>query len=148
MDWAKPTSLRIPALGIDTSIVSLSLADGVMETPREPSIAGWYEGSPAPGELGPAVITAHYDWYDGPGLFYNLYQANLGDKIYVTRDDGSEAVFEVSAVEQHDREQIPNEAIYGNIDHAGLRLITCAGYFQKDSMTYTDNLIVYAHLVE
>ena len=37
--------------------------------------------------------------------------------------------------------------MYGNIDHAGLRLITCGGSFNAASGHYEDNLVVFADLV-
>ena len=39
------------------------------------------------------------------------------------------------------------EEVYGNLDHAGLRLITCGGPYDTSVHHYTDNIVVYAHLV-
>jgi hypothetical protein len=38
--------------------------------------------------------------------------------------------------------------VYGNIDHAGLRLITCGGTFNRITRHYSHNTVVYAKLVE
>jgi len=37
--------------------------------------------------------------------------------------------------------------VYDNINHAGLRLITCAGTFNRQSRHYEDNIVVFADLV-
>ena len=37
--------------------------------------------------------------------------------------------------------------MYGDIDHAGLRLITCDGEFDRAARSYRDNIVVYAGLV-
>ena len=37
-------------------------------------------------------------------------------------------------------------AVYGPIDHAGLRLITCGGTYDTARRKYLDNVIVFAKL--
>ena len=37
--------------------------------------------------------------------------------------------------------------LYGDLDHAGLRLITCGGRFSRAARSYDDNVIAYAELV-
>ena len=41
----------------------------------------------------------------------------------------------------------PSEAVYGAIDHAGLRLITCGGTYEAARDKYLDNVVVFARLV-
>jgi hypothetical protein len=36
---------------------------------------------------------------------------------------------------------------YGDLDHAGLRLITCGGSFDRQARSYDDNIVVFADLV-
>ena len=47
-------------------------ADGSMQVPPAPFPAGWYTGSPTPGELGPAVLAGHVHWNEQPGVFADL----------------------------------------------------------------------------
>src|SRR5262245_23123276 len=52
-----PVRIRIPAIGVDSSITRLGLApDGTIEVPNDARLAGWYTRGPAPGDAGPAVI--------------------------------------------------------------------------------------------
>jgi hypothetical protein len=37
--------------------------------------------------------------------------------------------------------------VYGNTDHAALRLITCGGTFDPSARSYEDNVVAYASLV-
>jgi hypothetical protein len=37
--------------------------------------------------------------------------------------------------------------VYGNIDHVGIRLITCGGVFDRQIHDYTDNTVVFGSLV-
>ena len=121
-------------------------SDGSLQVPTGGFPAGWYTGGPTPGELGPAVIAGHVDM-KGPGVFYRLHDIAAGDQIMVTRADGSTPVFRVTQIRQYRKDQFPSQLVYGNIDHAGLRLITCAGTFNSASGHYEDNLVVFADLV-
>jgi sortase (surface protein transpeptidase) len=106
--------------------------------------AGWYTGSPTPGELGPAVIAGHVDWGGRPGVFYRLRDVHPGDEISVLRANSTVAVFRVSRVEQFPKDAFPTDVVYGDIDHAGLRLITCGGSFDSRERSYDDNIVVFA----
>ncbi|MDQ2755959.1 MAG: class F sortase [Actinomycetota bacterium] len=110
--------------------------------------AGWYTGSPTPGQVGPSVIVGHVDSAAaGPSVFYHLSELRPGDRIEVTRADRTVAVFAVDSVETYAKAQFPTLQVYGNIDHAGLRLITCGGPYIADKGHYQDNIVAYAHLV-
>jgi sortase (surface protein transpeptidase) len=134
-------------IGVDTSLMPLGLTtSGALEVPPNGFPAGWYTGSPAPGELGPAVIAGHVHWDGRPGVFYNLSQTRPGATITVRRVDGLTAVFVVTRVGDYAKAQFPTRAVYGNIPRAGLRLITCGG-FNQQTATYDDNIVVFAKLV-
>lgn len=118
-----------------------------MEVPPDGDLAGWYKGAPTPGELGPAIIVGHVDWAGDLGVFYNLRNLEPGDHITITRMDGSTAEFQVAQVEQFSKNEFPTNAVYGDIDHPGLRLITCGGSFDRAARSYVDNIVVFADLV-
>ena len=142
-----PVRLRIASIGVDSALMNLGLrTDGSMEVPPGGFPAGWYTGGPTPGELGPAVIAGHVDMF-GPGVFYKLHDVLPGDRVTVTRADGSKPVFRVTRVAQFPKDQFPTKLVYGNIDHPGLRLITCGGTFNSQSGHYEDNLVVFADLL-
>jgi hypothetical protein len=52
----------------------------------------------------------------------------------------------VTRVEQFAKDVFPTDVVYGNIDHAGLRLITCGG-LDEETGTFGDNTVVFADLV-
>jgi len=142
-----PVRLRIPAIGVDSGLMDLGLrADGSLQVPPSGFPAGWYTGGPTPGELGPSVIAGHIDW-NGPGVFFNLDKLKPGDLVMVRRADGSTPAFRISRVAQFPKDQFPTTLVYGNIDHAGLRLITCGGPFNSQTGHYEDNIVVFADLV-
>lgn len=142
-----PVRVQIPAIGVDSELMRLGLlADGTMEVPPGGFPAGWYDGAPTPGELGPAVIAGHVDWA-GPGVFADLARVSVGDEVRVARSDGTAPVFVVTAVEEHPKDQFPTDAVYGDIRHAGLRLITCGGEWDPAVRHYRANVVVFAELV-
>jgi hypothetical protein len=144
---SKPVRLQITTIGVDTTLMDLGLgSDGTMNVPPGGFPAGWYTGGPTPGEIGPAVIAGHIDM-KGPGVFFKLHSMKQGDQVAVTRADGSKPVFRVTLVKQYVKDNFPTKLVYGNLNHAGLRLITCGGTFNSKSGHYEDNLVVFADLV-
>jgi hypothetical protein len=143
-----PVRLRIPAIGVDSELMELGLQDdGTLEVPPSGFPAGWFTGAPMPGETGPAVMAGHVDWDGSPGVFNELRSLGMGDEITVARADGTAVVFAVVSVEQFPKEVFPTEAVYGDLDHPGLRLITCGGSFDRSERSYEDNIVVFADLV-
>jgi sortase (surface protein transpeptidase) len=141
-----PEAVSIPRIGVRSTLVDLGLKNGVMETPGDPAVAGWFDRGPTPGALGPAVIAGHVTWNHARGVFYRLGTLRPGDHVSVARKDGKTAVFTVTRVAQFSRSRFPSEAVYGAIDHAGLRLITCGGTYDAAKHSYLDNVVVFARL--
>jgi sortase (surface protein transpeptidase) len=145
---SEPTGVIIPTLDVNVRTIELGLRpDGTMEVPANGALAGWYSGAPTPGELGPAVITAHVRWKGERGAFAHLAKLDPGDQIGVRRADGSTVLFEVLRVEQYAKDRFPTDEVYGDIQAAGLRLITCGGDADPETGDYPDNVVVYAGLV-
>lgn len=148
MAKSTPVRMTIPAIGVDSELMDLGLQDdGTIEVPPEGFPAGWYTGAPTPGELGPAIVAGHIDWGGQPGVFVGLRDLQPDDEVTVAREDGSTAMFRVTRVERFPKAGFPTAVVYGDIDHAGLRLITCGGSFNRQAHSYDDNIVVFAELV-
>ena len=89
---------------------------------------------------------AHYARVIVERLLPIVRRLSRGDRISVIRGNGTLASFRVVAVRQHAKDAFPTRSVYGDIRYAGLRLITCAGQFDRSTRSYQDNLIVYAAL--
>jgi LPXTG-site transpeptidase (sortase) family protein len=147
MPRSAPVRVRVPAIGVSSGLMRLGLLDdGSLEVPPGAFPAGWYTGAPTPGELGPAIIAGHVQYNEDVGVFRHLSDVQPGDRVVVARSNGSAAVFQVTRVEQYAKSAFPTRAVYGNIDHAGLRLITCGG-LNTQTDHYDDNTVVFADLV-
>ena len=142
---SSPIRIQIPSIGVDSKLMKLGLLkDGSLQVPPSAFPAGWYSGSPTPGEMGPSIIAGHIDW-NGPGVFYRLNRMQLGDQINVRRADGTMATFTVTRIAAFLKSKFPTEAVYGDINHPGLRLITCGDYDFK-ARKYIRDTVVFAEL--
>jgi sortase (surface protein transpeptidase) len=144
---AVPVRLVIPAIGVTTPLVRLGLdADGTMQVPGDFGRAGWFGEGPAPGQVGPAVIAGHVDSRSGPAVFYRLRDLRPGDQVQVVSNDGSRLRFVVEEARSYPKDSFPTGAVFGPVPGAALRLITCAGTFDRARGSYRDNLVVFARL--
>ena len=148
---SKPVTLDIPSIGVHSAVQSLGQAeDGALEVPapgplyNEPA---WYRYSPTPGSLGPAILLGHVDSAaDGPSVFFRLGELQPGARVSITRVDGSIAVFSVDEVHRYSKDNFPTDLVYRDINHAGLRILTCGGAFDDTTGQYLDNIVVFASL--
>jgi sortase family protein len=146
-----PVAVDIPSIDVHSTLQSVGqAADGSLEVP-EPGPhydeAAWYKHSPTPGSLGPSVLLGHVDSaLNGPSVFFRLGELRPGDRISVTREDASIAVFSVDEVRRYAKDDFPTALVYGDIDHAGLRMLTCGGAFDESTGHYLDNIVVFASL--
>ncbi|PWR10358.1 class F sortase [Micromonospora acroterricola] len=147
-----PTSIEIPRIGVDATIMSLGTnPDGTVQVPplEQADQAGWYEPGASPGETGNAVIVGHVDSAKlGPAVFFDLGSLVPGDTITVRRADGRAVAFRVDSVKSYPKTSFPTELVYGPNDRPGLRVVTCGGQFDQAAKSYPDNVVVFATLVE
>jgi hypothetical protein len=144
-----PLSISIPAIGVKAKIVTLGFdSEGGMEVPTTGAVTGWFNGAPTPGELGPAIIVGHVDWNGKIAVFYKIKNLKKGNLIKVLRSDGKQITYSVTRVLTVDKLKFPTELVYGDIDHVGLRLITCGGRFDSKLKRHINNIIVFARAVQ
>ncbi|MGW9303960.1 class F sortase [Streptomyces cyaneofuscatus] len=151
VEGAAPRSVEVPSVGIDAPVVRRGLdRDGAIDPPPYdlPQTAGWYGKGTEPGAEGPALLVGHVDTETKPAVFYGLSAVRPGEKVKVTREDGSVAEFTVDDVQVVTRERFDAEKAYGpRVDgRAELRLITCGGKYDQKSRSYTANVVVSAYL--
>ena len=142
----RPTGMQIPSVGL----AALNIADlridyrGALQVPTDFGQVGWYTSSAVPGDPGPAVFAGHVDTRRGPAVFAQLDRLRPGDMIEVPRSDGETARFSVDSVEYYPKDTLPSDRIYGPSTTPQLRLLTCGGPFDEDTLSYRDNVVVFA----
>ena len=87
------------------------------------------------------------DTATSPAVFARLGELDKGDRFRVLRADGSKATFVVDETESFEKDDFPDERVYADTPDAQVRLITCAGDYDHAAKDYTENLVVFAHLV-
>ncbi|WP_317441527.1 class F sortase [Streptomyces collinus] len=145
-----PTRLLIPKISVDAPFAALTLGPtGQLEPPPadNTNLVGWYVKGASPGETGTSIIAGHVDTVTSAAVFANLDQLEPGDRFSVDRADGRTANFEVDDMETFAKDDFPSERVYADADRPEVRLITCAGDYDHSVKDYTDNLVVFAHLV-
>lgn len=141
-------SISIPAISVKAKFVTLGLDKaGALQVPTTGTVAGWFSGAPTPGQMGPAVVVGHVDWNGKLGVFYHLKDLKKGAQIHITRADGRTVTYAVTQTLIVPKTSFPTERVYGDIDFAGIRLITCGGRFDSKLKRHVDNVIVFAKMV-
>jgi LPXTG-site transpeptidase (sortase) family protein len=141
--------LLIPKIGVDAPFTDLSInAKGQLEAPppNDTNLVGWHAQGASPGETGTAIIAGHVDTKTSAAVFARLRELEKGDVFRVERADGRKASFVVDDAETFDKDNFPSRRVYGDTGEAQVRLITCAGDYDRTAKDYTANLVVFAHL--
>jgi LPXTG-site transpeptidase (sortase) family protein len=145
-----PIRLRIPKISVDAPFTPLAIGrSGQLEAPPadEVNLVGWYAKGVSPGEAGTSIIAGHVDTATSPAVFAELGELEKGDRFRVKRADRRIATFVVDSVETFEKDSFPDERVYADTPQAQVRLITCAGDYDRSAKDYTENLVVFAHLV-
>jgi len=142
-----PVGLRIPAIGVSTSLSTLGLnPDKTVEVPTKYQEPGWYRLGPTPGQVGSAVILGHVDDKLGPAVFYRLRTLKAGDKVDVSLANGVIAHFVVKTVETYPKDTFPAQLVYTSHGYSALQLVTCGGTFNAATGHYESNIVAYTTL--
>ncbi|EGX54676.1 secreted protein, partial [Streptomyces zinciresistens K42] len=148
---ARPIRLDIPALDLRAPVVARGLDRyGAIDAPpfAQAAAVAWYAAGTKPGSAGAALMTGHFDTRTRPAVFHRLGTLRPGERVRVLRDDGSAAEFTVDDVRVVTRDGFDAAQAYGprRAGRAELRLLTCAGTFDRATGTYAANVIVSAYL--
>ncbi|MFG3203517.1 class F sortase [Streptomyces sp. NPDC048192] len=145
-----PTRLVIPKISVNAPFTTLSLnSSGQLQPPPagNTNLVGWYAKGASPGEKGTAIIAGHVDTKTSAAVFANLYALRRGDRFTVERADGRDAEFVVDDAQTFAKDDFPSRRVYADARRPEVRLITCAGPYDHTAKDYTENLVVFAHLV-
>ena len=147
-----PARLRIPAIGVDANVQSVGLSwkgTGDMGIPTNFTDVAWYNGGPAPGAPGSAVINGHLDGKEVPqAVFYNLGKLKPGDLVEVEDKKGMLLQFRVVETKLYDYDAPTAEIFAGDASKTRLNLITCTGDWLTTEKLYSKRIVVFTELVQ
>jgi LPXTG-site transpeptidase (sortase) family protein len=139
--------VKIPRIEVSTQVLPVGLdADRALAIPEDITKVGWYDlGVPPGAERGSAVLVAHRDGrVQGHGVFYNLGQLSVGDRVYVSTADRQLLRYKVVSRELISKKRLPLEELFAIDGPARLTLISCGGYYDRNNGGYQDNVVVTA----
>lgn len=140
-----PARLMIPSIGVNAPIAPVGLeASGIMASPSEGHVVGWYELGPRPGEPSNAVLAGHVDWEKAVAVFFRLRELKPGDDIEVRTSMGTYYRYAVDQIQSYRTEDTPVSEVFGPTAGRTLTLITCGGQFDWGRREYLERLVVRA----
>ncbi len=134
--------LIIPALGVDSVIVSITAPGGTLTPPGDAQEVGWWSDGAAPGaEVGSALMTGH-TLSSGGAALQDLEDLEPGDRMSV-QSAGAVLDYRVSDVEIFSKGTVAADAaeLFSQSAPGRLVVITCEDY---DGSVYLSNVVVTA----
>jgi LPXTG-site transpeptidase (sortase) family protein len=139
-----PYVLRIPRIGLDAHVVPIkSNEEGILEPPRNISVAGWWSDGAAPGEAkGSAVLVGHAVRNKGGGVFDDLGDLSPGDAIEV-EGSHSTLTYRVQSIDVLSKDEVARDAkqIFDQTGTGRLVVITCGDF---DGTVWRSNVVIIA----
>jgi hypothetical protein len=149
---AAPQFVRIGVLDVVAPLVQVGLLpDGGMEIPDDVDLVGWFavEGRViSPGDPGTAVLAGHRDSRrSGPGALHALSKVAEGDVIGVFHADGTVSDWRITEILTTPRDELPVAELFTGSGTPRLAVVTCGGWFNLLTRSYSHNTIVIAHRI-
>ena len=142
---AVPTQVAISSIDAELSVVPTGVtADGLMEIPADPRVAGWYRYGPDPlSESGAVVVSAHIDSKERVGPLARLGQVSPGDEVVVTTAE-EEVRYVIERVDSYPKTVIDLDAVFTRDGAPRLHIVTCGGEWDASAGSYEDNIVAVA----
>jgi len=146
---APPVSIAIAALQVQAPTEQVRTTNGSLGVPGDPSHVGWWIGSALPGAaFGTVVIDGHVDSaVAGPGALFHIADLRMGDQIVVNTARDQRVHYAVQARLVLSKQNPLPADLFTTTGPPRLVLISCGGPFDRQTLSYQDNIIVLARLV-
>ncbi len=146
-----PRYLRIPELGVFARIKHTGVTqDGAIDAPKNINDVSWYDQSAQPGsETGSSLLLGHVSGWTAPGVFKKINQLKSGMRFEIEKGSGEKITYEVTHGESIPLDilnmgKILTPEVTGEHD---LKLMTCAGRFNREADRFEERYVVYAKIV-
>lgn len=143
----QPRSLAVPSIGLEASVVPISIAsDGVLTPPPSPEV-GWWKRSALPGDTSGQMLITGHTIHDGYGIMNRLGDVKPGAIVSVTNDEGT-VEYRTTKVEVLSKQELADNAqqLFGQDRGDGrLVLVTCDDFVGGE---YLSNIVLFATPVD
>ena len=141
-----PIRIEIPALKVSASIDAVGTVDGELAIPPDPVTVGWWPGAALPGSRsGAVVLGGHVDSATrGLGAFFRLTELRAGDVVTLTAAGGGQLGYQVIGRRSYPKAAGLPADLFAGTGAPRLVLITCGGRFDDATLSYRDNVVVFA----
>jgi hypothetical protein len=153
-----PTRLRIPAIGVDTTVEHRGTVHTVNAFTGQPvegygvptsmRTTAWWSDGPQPGSGQMAVILGHTQ-VRGYGVFNRLGTLQPGDPVYLEDGAGDTLRLQVLGAPPAGLDKSTAalaDALNGHPADAAVAFVTCGGRFDRTIGQSEDNVVVFASL--
>ena len=151
-----PTRLRIPAIGVDTTVehrgtvhYTNAFTGRPVEgygVPTSMRTTSWWSDGPQPGSGRMAVILGHTQ-VGGYGVFNRLGTLRAGEPVYLQDASGDTLRLEVLGAPLTGLDKSTSalaDALNGHPADAAVAFVTCGGRFDRSAGQSEDNVVVFA----
>jgi hypothetical protein len=140
------TTLTLPSLGITAPVETVTVDQGALQVPENPSHVGWWSGSALPGSgSGTVIIDGHVDSASyGRGALFGLSELGSGDRVTLRSPGSTPVEYQVVARQVYVKSQGLPDDLWTSGGSSRLALISCGGPFDKKTLSYQDNVVVFA----
>lgn len=143
----EPRMIEIPSVGVKGCIQRVGVDQhNAIAVPDNIHLAGWYTGSPVPGNDGVSIIDGHVLGRYNDAIFTQLHDLVDGQTIRIQYGDLSWKEFRVISSDSYQVNDVMPYLLEQVADQQ-LNLITCSGTFDGQARTYDERLVVRAVLV-
>jgi LPXTG-site transpeptidase (sortase) family protein len=140
--------LIIPAIGVNSPMISVGLVDGNLGTPKTLYQVAQYTGGAQPGQLGTTIIDGHSGAPGQNGVFHNLDRLKAGDMITVKVVSGTTYTYQVTSSQAYDLSQASAHKLFDRSAKATLNIVSCTGTWSNSSQSYNERWIVTSQLAQ
>jgi LPXTG-site transpeptidase (sortase) family protein len=143
----QPRYIFIPKIDVRAMVKPTWLTTaGAVGSPTNIYDTAWYVHSAKPGQPGATLIDGHVGFWTKHGVFFNLKDLQVGDKIQVVRGDGKTLHYTVVKTKVYPYDQVDMRVVLSPVSagKSGLNLITCTGDVVKGSNTYNQRIVIFA----
>ena len=143
---AAPSRLAIPALKIDTRVVSVPLGESrTLRPPRSATLVGWWSGGAKPGAPRGTVLIAGHTVHTGGGVLDELPKLRQGALIQVRTPSGL-MTYRTTSVVRYGKGELAKHAeqVFSQRVPARIAVITCDDW---DGREYRANVVAYGEPV-